>query len=197
MGGYSPARSGGGSTAPEWPQQGGDDPSWCHYSGKKTYFYYGKSNPFRPYPIQPCQTKEKEETVHPVLRKENHILPPVFPKGKPLPSPSRRGRYLRGGTRPGTPGLAHPLSPVPTHRLDLLLHRRGAPAHPSRPITGRRHPKGPSSSRGGHVSGPAPAAVQAGIPRLTHLPSAKILSADPWASPSLPSPHIKVWGGGV
>ena len=37
----------------------------------------------RPYPIQPWQKprKAKDKTVEPaVLRKENHILPPVFPK---------------------------------------------------------------------------------------------------------------------
>ena len=64
----------------------------------------------RPYPIQPCQTKEKRGNRSPCAPKREPY-PPRFPKGVTPPSLRLEESYL--GTRPGAQRTHPPPAPIP------------------------------------------------------------------------------------
>ena len=70
----------GGVSCPPGDRLGPREPPHCHHTVENEnllLFLLREIKKVRPYPKQPCQPKEKK-TVHPVLRKENHI-PPLLP----------------------------------------------------------------------------------------------------------------------
>lgn len=112
---------------------------------------------------------------------------PVFPKGKLPPSPSRRSVTYTPVLALAPSTRAPPL-PVSTRPLDLLLHRRGTPAHPVRPIMGRTRPLDTPKRRAARVAATFPARP---LPQLGLKPAPNASaerqtpSANTWAFPSL------------
>lgn len=142
MGGYGPGRSAGGLPPLRGLSREVKTPSGVITVERRLIFTTGNQvSPPLPNTAVPNQGKRGNRS--PRAPKREPYPFPVFPKRKPLPSPSRRGSYLNiRRYSPWHPRTRAPPFPVPTRPLDLLLHRRGAPAHPSRPITGRTLPRG-------------------------------------------------------
>ncbi|KAL2106020.1 hypothetical protein VUR80DRAFT_7406 [Thermomyces stellatus] len=128
---------------------------------RRTCFYYRKSNRSALTQFSRAKPRKKRKPFTP-CSKIRTISFPRFPKGETAPVSVSTERYLYTGTRSGTqhsrtpsPRLHAPsrsVAPPPRHPGASCPSNHGSYAPP-------RHPKTPSSSRGGHVSGPAPAAV--------------------------------------